>query len=367
MRTIKKTLPQLETTYFPDEFPSINEVAFIDIETTGFTARLSQLYLIGCIVYENDNFVLYQWFLDSKDDEPEVLNDFAKFITPYKMLVHFNGNQFDIPYLNDKFEQNNIDFSLSEYKGLDLYRRIAPYKNFLKLPDCKQKTIETYLGIIREDLFTGKELIDIYHDYTANHDEESLKLLLLHNEEDIMGMVQILKILSYVDLLNKPITVTKVQANTYNDIDGNTKQELIMKLKLSTNLPIHLSNHANGCVFSGINDTATLKVPIVREELKYFYSNYKDYYYLPTEDVALHKSVAAFVDSAHRKQATAATCYTRKISEYLPQWDFIVEPFFKREYRAKEYFFEVTEQIKQDRALFSAYASHILKMIFEST
>lgn len=367
MKTITKTLHQLEANYIPEDISSLNDVAFIDIETTGFTAKLSQLYLIGCIVYNNGCFELHQWFLETKEEEATALLSFKQFISSYKMLIHFNGNQFDIPYLNEKFEQNNIEFNLTHYKGLDLYRRIFPYKSFLKLPDLKQKTIETYLGILREDLYTGKELIDIYNGYRDSKDENDLKLLLLHNEEDIMGMVQILSILSYVDLFNKPITVTKVQADTYNDIDGNPKQELIMKLKLSTCLPIRLSNHANGCLFSGFNDTATLKIPIIHEELKYFYANYKDYYYLPTEDMALHKSVGAFVDSAHRKQATAATCYTRKISEYLPQWDIIAEPFFKKEYRAKECYFEVTEEIKQDRALFSRYASHILKMIFENT
>lgn len=65
--------------------------------------------------------------------------------------------------------------------------------------------------------------------------------------------------------------------------------------------------------FKGEGTEALLKVPIYEEELKYFYSNYHDYYYLPTEDVALHKSVAGFVDKAHRVNATAATCYTRNL------------------------------------------------------
>ena len=112
------------------------------------------------------------------------------------------------------------------------------------------------------------------------------------------------------------------------------------------------------------NDEGTIKVPIYDEELKYFYSNYKDYYYLPTEDLAMHKAVASYVDKEHRVQATASTCYTRKYSSYLPQWDVLVEPFFKREYKSKELFFELTDEIKKDRRLFSAYASHILnKMV----
>ena len=56
-------------------------------------------------------------------------------------------------------------------------------------------------------------------------------------------------------------------------------------------------------------------------------------FYLPEEDMAIHKSIASFVDKDYREQATAANCYTRKFSLYLPQWEVLVEPFFKREYK----------------------------------
>ena len=97
--------------------------------------------------------------------------------------------------------------------------------------------------------------------------------------------------------------------------------------------------------------------------MKYFYSNYHDYYYLPTEDVALHKSVAGFVDKEHRVNATASTCYTRKFASYLPQWDVLFEPFFKRDYKSRELFFELTDELKKDRLAFCKYASHILTMM----
>ena len=79
--------------------------------------------------------------------------------------------------------------------------------------------------------------------------------------------------------------------------------------------------------------------------------------------MALHKSVAGFVDKAHRIPASAANCYTRKLSNYLPQWDIVFEPFFKREYKSKELFFELTDELKKDRQAFSRYASHILSVM----
>lgn len=102
---------------------------------------------------------------------------------------------------------------------------------------------------------------------------------------------------------------------------------------------------------------ASLRVPLYEEEMKYFYSNYKNYYYLPEEDTAIHKSVASYVDKAHRVQATAKNCYTRKLSSYLPQWDILFQPFFKRKYEDRDIFFELTEEMKKERTLFSKYAA----------
>lgn len=150
-------------------------------------------------------------------------------------------------------------------------------------------------------------------------------------------MLEILPILSYYDIFNGEIKARKVQANYYTDYAGNRRQELIMTLTLPSALPVPLSASVNGCYFKGEGTEASLRVPIYEEELKYFYANYKDYYYLPTEDVALHKSVASFVDKEHRVQATAATCYTRKHSLYLPQWELLFTPFFKRDYKARNY------------------------------
>lgn len=366
MKIIRKQLYNLEWNYPFEQVCPAGKAVFMDIETTGFVARSSRVYLIGCIVREENCFTAYQWFSENNDDEVNILRSFADFVKDDAFIVHFNGNHFDIPYLDEKFVQYGIDCCLSRHDGLDLYRRIAPYKSFLKLPNCKQKTIETYLGILRRDVLAGDELIGVYLHYVSEPNEYDRDLLLLHNLEDIEGLVQILPILAYVDLFNRPFTVTKVQANYYNDFSGSPDQELVMKIKLDTPLPIQVTEQANRCLFTGLDTSCTIKVPIYSGELKYFYSNYKEYYYLPEEDVALHKAVAAYVDPAHRVPATAATCYTRKCSEYLPEWSPVLEPFFKKEYNSRESYFELTEEIKQDRELFTRYAEHILQMIINN-
>ncbi len=206
-------------------------------------------------------------------------------------------------------------------------------------------------------------MIGVYHDYVKMPSEFAEKSLLLHNADDLQGMLQILPILSYYDLFDGKVKARKVQANSYRDINGNRRQELVMTLTLPCTLPVSVSASANYCYFKGGGTQAQLRVPIYEEEMKYFYTNYRDYYYLPAEDVALHRSVASFVDHEHRVNATAATCYTRKYSSYLPQWDVLIEPFFKRDYKSKELFFELTDEIKKNRQAFTSYANHILSMM----
>lgn len=368
MKCIQKNLGSLAPNYPIENFCIPKQTLFIDIETTGLYAKSSSLYLIGCIYYNQEDeanccWHSIQWFATNYEDEENVLRAFADFAKGYHYLIHFNGNQFDIPYLNRKYEQYHIDFQLKDFEGIDIYRRISVYKAFLKLPDCKQKTIESFLSADREDTYSGGELIDIYHDYVLTHDEEKEHFLLLHNEEDIKGMLEVVAALNIPDLFHKPVKVVKVQANYYNDMHQQRYPEIVMTLKLPCNLPTEISYGANNCYFIGNGQEGKLRVPIYEEEMKYFYSNYKDYYYLPNEDIAIHKSVASFVDKAYREQAHASNCYTKKASSYLPQWDVLFTPFFKRDYKAKELFFELTDEFKTKREDFNRYAQHILQMM----
>lgn len=364
MKIFKETLADFSLSYPLEKIAPLDKILFFDIETTGLSARSSYLYLIGCAYFENGTWHTIQWFADRYDQETAVLDAFFTFAASYDHLIHFNGNNFDLPFVEQKCSQLQLPHTFGHFSGVDLYKRISPYKFFLKLPNCKQKTIEQFLGIDRKDIFSGGELIGIYQDYVKSPSEFAEKTLLLHNADDLKGMLQTLPILAYYDLFNEDtLKAKKVQANYYKDINGAKHKELLITLQLPTPLPCPVSSAANNCYFRGEGAEATLKVPIYEEELKYFYSNYKDYYYLPEEDVALHKSVASFVAKEHRLPATASTCYTRKYSSYLPQWEIVFEPFFKRDYKSRELFFELTDEMKKDRGAFTAYAAHVISMI----
>ncbi|MCR5718959.1 MAG: ribonuclease H-like domain-containing protein [Lachnospiraceae bacterium] len=362
---IKKIEPIKDFTlkYPLEKIAYIEDILFFDIETTGFTANSAYLYMIGCAYNASGEWYTIQWLAESYEEEQQVVEAFVSFARTYAVFIHFNGNNFDIPFIIKKLEKYNIDFDFTGYDGVDIYRRVSPYKYFLKLPNCKLKTIEEYLGCNREDELSGRDLINVYHEYVKDKDEEKGKLLLLHNHDDLKGMLEILPILGVYDMFNTLPAIHKVAINHYKDHHLAEKKELFMCLDLATPLPAPISANARSCFFKGEENYITLRVPVYEGELKYFYSNYKDYYYLPNEDVALHKSVSSFIDKDYRIPATAATCYTRKESRYLPQWSEQFVPFFKKEFKGHELFFEITDELKRDKDAFSKYALMVINMI----
>ena len=75
----------------------------------------------------------------------------------------------------------------------DIYLSTTKAKCILNLNNYKQKTIENFLGIYRDDKYDGGQLIPVYNDFSETNNLDSKKLVLLHNMEDVKGMCCICK------------------------------------------------------------------------------------------------------------------------------------------------------------------------------
>lgn len=350
------------------DFP-LRETVFFDIETTGFSPVHTKLYLIGCLYYDQKNkaFNTVQWFLDDNSNERELILSFIEFIKNYKYIVHFNGEGFDIPYITHKCRLLGIEDSLSrifsDLESIDLYKICQTLKNILKLPSLKQKAIEEFLGISRKDTLSGGELIKIYDEYLKNKTNNSLALLILHNLDDIKGLVGLLEIIKYKKLFDGSFDIHSISIENAGYAHKDNMQEAIIELSLNYTLPSRISGGNNIFYMTAFDNKAKLKIAVYTNELKFFYPNYKDYYYLPKEDCSIHKSVAFYVDKNFRTQAKAANCYSKKTGRFLPQTAEIISPYFKIEYNDKITYFEITDEFLKDVANIKIYSLHILKTI----
>lgn len=340
-----------------------SEVVFFDIETTGFSPETTILYMIGCIYYQQNRFICTQWFSDTKDAQIDVLTAFCNFIRNYKVLVCYNGQGFDIPYLSKKCIMYGLDFTFDRIACLDIYKAILPFRSLFKTENMKQKTMELFLGINREDRYHGGELIEHYLKYLTNRSKETMNLLALHNHDDLVGMTSLLRLLAYPAILDRQIMVKNISVSAFTAFDQTEGKEIVFEMMLPYPVPRRVSCGNDTFYLMLHQDTAALTVKAYTKELKYFYPNYKDYYYLPKEDTAIHKSVAFYVDKNFRTRARAANCYSKKTGCFLPQYDEIICPYFKIDYYDKITYFEFTEEFKQDNEGIVKYFLHVMKRL----
>jgi hypothetical protein len=334
---------------------------FFDIETTGFSPANTTLYMIGCARKDGKHICVDQFFAETPEEEPLVLSAFLEILAGYDTIISFNGVGFDVPYLKAKCDQYDIPESFKDYHYLDIFKCVSELKFLLKLPNYKQKTIESFLGLPRDDTFTGGDLINVYHDYVRQPTEEACHLLHLHNYEDVIRMIDLLPILSYLEIFNGQYSILSTRIDSYHAYDGTCGNELIITMQNDYPVSKRIS-HKYGPFYLMISKFRTsIRVPIVEEELHYFLPNYKDYYYLPKEDMAIHKSVAAYVDKEFRETAKASNCYTRKKGAFLPQFSGVMKPEFRREYKDKISYFEVTDDFCSSDVMLRRYIDHILK------
>ena len=334
---------------------------FFDIETTGFSPVSSNIYLIGCLRKQGDHLVIDQFFAENKEDEPEVLSSFMELLKQYKTIITFNGIGFDIPFIKAKCDSYGIEEHLKDFEYIDIFKLIHNIKFLLKLPNYKQKTIENFLDIHRDDKFSGGELINVYSDYIHTHSFESEELLLLHNYEDVTGMLDLIPILSYLNILNGGFQIKATEISPYTSYDGTEGNEMIITLENDYIVPKRVSYQFKEYYFTIHKNVTKIRIPLFEGELKYFYDNYKDYFYLPAEDMAVHKSVATFVDKQYRERAKAYNCYTRKTGIFLPQHDTIMSPSFKLEHKDKVSYFELTNDFSESDVMLRRYVNHIFE------
>ncbi len=289
---------------------------FFDIETTGFSHKTSFCYLIGTAYIKNSILTIIQWLAQSKADEVQVIASFLNAAASFDTLVHFNGDNFDIPFIKDKAAHLNIPYTLDKLLSYDLYKCVRPLKALLKLESCNQKSVEQFLNISRDDEFSGGELIKVYNDYVKTGEASYEELLLLHNYDDVYGLIQLSSITAYNAVLEENVTYTGYSVE-YSD-DTNKNGDLIINYTLPCAVPIpviHLDNNGYAIRING--NTMKIKLPLITDNLRLYYSDYKNYYYLPYEDTAIHKSVAAYVDAECKVKATRETAYTKKFASFI--------------------------------------------------
>ena len=375
-----REISALTNRYLPGKDP-----VFLDIETTGLGWRSSHIYMIGLLYAESDVWVMHQYFLRRPFREKEMLEQVSSLLAALgpRLSVHYNGDGFDLPYLRNKYDFYALpcpELFSATADSMDILKEIRPYKSTLGLSSLRQKALEEFLGLAREDEHSGSELISVYQDYLLSGKDALLAPLFLHNHDDLLGMTALLSARAYPSFLNGGF---QVEHAVLNDVG------LELTLGVDRVFPKALSLTPDHCGIKGLmnnsRDTdrmyadleenrARIHIPCFRGELKYFYANYRDYYYLPAEDTACHKSVAVYTDPAHREHARASNCYQRVQGSFLPLPPGIREAalvtgasgIYRSAYRSEPAFFKPSASWLADKAVLKRYALSLFRIMTSS-
>lgn len=177
------------------------DICFLDIETTGLNRRYDQIYLIGLLFfnYETQNWNLKQIFAHNVKCERYVLEKLNDIIKGFDLIVTYNGNSFDLPFIYHRSRKYSIDTDILDMDTFDIYRKIRAQKSYLELENLKLKTIEEELGIYREDEYSGKDCIDLYYSYMNTGNETLRNKILKHNYDDLYYLADIMEIFEYIE------------------------------------------------------------------------------------------------------------------------------------------------------------------------
>lgn len=474
------------------------DVLFFDIETTGLSARSAGLYLIGVLTYtaaasiaEESNtasssdeaqisavpsahraanaptsstaspdtsapeaaghWTLLQYFCEDVADEPAVLQAFFELLRTKKILISYNGDGFDIPFLRHMVEQyglraprphhstalhDRVDcpatdgsaiadarplYSFDTVESFDLFKKFRPLKRLLGLPDLKLKSCERFLGIDREDRFTGGELIEVYFEWQKTKVPALLDTLLLHNAEDIANLPNLLPLLRYralphsdfqlraheclqdggTPLVHLSFTLLSPMSpsahapaeNTTREVTDDRRQHCIDASENGTReatddrhlhwpdagendtreatddrrqhwpaltLPRPMDLRGDFWALHAEGSAVELYVQLFEGERKLFFADFEHYYYLPAEDQVIHQSLAEFVDRSARKKACARNCYQRVSGCFLPEFSEVYTPALRAEYRDKLRYAQYSDTLFDDEAKTVAYLKSFL-------
>lgn len=157
-------------------FPHFDNIAYLDIETTGLAPQADHVTVIGLFDGRYTHSYIYG----------HNLHEFCRDIERFDMVVTFNGSMFDIPFIRKSFP------------GIKIPELHVDLRFLLASLGIKGglKKIEERFGMGREDDLkgmTGYDAVKLWQRYLRWRDNSALDKLVRYNAADISSLKRLME------------------------------------------------------------------------------------------------------------------------------------------------------------------------------
>lgn len=172
----------------PGHPPPDAPLVCLDTETTGLaTAAGTLAFLVGLARWDGTWFNQTQLLLPDHADEPALLAEIARWVTPETWLVTYNGRGFDWPLIEARFRLTGraAPAHAGHLDLLPFVRRVFRHR----MDDARLRTVEgELLGVSRVGDVEGWEIPSIYLDVLRGGPVGPLAGVVVHNEKDVRSL-----------------------------------------------------------------------------------------------------------------------------------------------------------------------------------
>jgi uncharacterized protein len=229
--------PRFEQCHFRD-------FLFIDTETTGLAGAGTIAFMVGVAFFEENAFVVRQYFLRDHGDEPAMLLLLNALLAAKAGIISFNGRSFDLPLLERRYLMNRLPSDLLQQPHLDL---LPPSRRLWRqrLGSCALSALEPQLLQVERTQadVPGWLIPSLYHQYLLSGHTDDMERVFYHNHIDMLSMVtlatQVMDHLEQVAPNPHPIdlySLGKWQA----DLDLTETAETSLRQAAAADLPLDL-------------------------------------------------------------------------------------------------------------------------------
>ena len=155
----------------------------LDIETTGLDPKRDKLVVLGLIYfdYKKNKFYIEQYFSKNDYEEIRLLQIYKEKIRD-KKLITYNGEIFDLPFLNVRLIENKLEPVWPE--NVDLYKFIKSKRKLIEFKSLKLSEIEKIVGIERNDPSRYKVISKLNEEIKNRNNPWPI---LIHNKNDLIA------------------------------------------------------------------------------------------------------------------------------------------------------------------------------------